>query len=158
MTTTIRALLQGALVALVLGSVLTQALLPLLADQLGGGYDETRALVRPYTVLGTLAVACLQVALVAVMWLVGRVGRGDVFAERSLRGVDVLTGGIGGATVLAAAPMVHLLLVVGVGGPGVVLGLGACLVAGSALTLLVRVMRGLLTEAIADRAELAEVV
>ena len=57
-----------------------------------------------------------------------------------------------------ASREIHLLFVVGVGGPGVVLGLAACLVGGLAFVLLMVVMRGLLESAIADRTELDEVI
>ncbi len=158
MTAWTRTPAQIALAALLLGSVLLQVLLPLLADELGGGYDETRHLVVPYAAAGIAAVACVQVAIGAVWWLLRRVGDGSVLTPRSLVGVDVVTGAVALAALVAALPLVHLLLVVGVGGPGVVLALAACLAAGVALTSLVRVMRGLLADAIADRAELEEVV
>jgi hypothetical protein len=54
--------------------------------------------------------------------------------------------------------MIHLLAFVGVGGPGAVLGLAACLAGGLAFVLLMVVMRGLLESAIADRTELDEVI
>ncbi|HJB09151.1 MAG TPA: hypothetical protein H9786_01265 [Candidatus Brachybacterium merdavium] len=52
----------------------------------------------------------------------------------------------------------HLLLVIGVDGPGIILALAACLTSGIALFLLLRVARRVLHAAIADRAELAGVI
>ncbi|MBF0686692.1 MAG: DUF2975 domain-containing protein [Cellulomonas sp.] len=158
MTPTLRHSLRIVLVALLLGSLLLQALLPLIADEAGGGYTETAGLVLPYAASGIASVACLQVLLGAAWWLVTRVDRDEILTPRALRGVDVATGAVVLATVLAAAPVVHLLFVVGVGGPGVLLALLACLAGGVGLTCGFRVLRSVLVAATADRTELAAVV
>jgi len=135
-----RRVLRILLVILLAGSVALQVVLPALAQQVGGGYTETADLVVPYAVTAVLAIACLQVGLVAGWWLLGRERRGELVAPRSLRGVDAATAGLVAATLLAAAPPAHLLVVVGVGGPGVVLALVACVAGGAGL---VRVLRSL---------------
>jgi hypothetical protein len=150
--------LRVALVVLLLGTVLAQVLLPVFADEEGGIYPEVAYLVVPYSVAGILAIACSQVALLAVWRLLSLVNGGVIFTRRALRWVDVITACAAVATVLCAGPMIHLLFFVGVGGPGVVLGLAACLVGGLAFVLLMVVMRGLLESAIADRTELDETI
>ena len=62
------------------------------------------------------------------------------------------------AALLPCLTMLHLLLVIGVDGPGIILALAACLTSGIALFLLLRVARRVLHAAIADRAELAGVI
>jgi hypothetical protein len=151
-------LLRVALVVLLLGTVLAQVLLPVIASEEGGIYPELAYLVVPYSVAGILAIACGQVALLAVWRLLSMVNGGVIFTRRALRWVDVITACAAVAAVLWAGPMIHLLFFVGVGGPGVVLGLAACLAGGLAFVLLMVVMRGLLESAIADRTELDEVI
>jgi hypothetical protein len=151
-------LLRVALVVLLLGTVLAQVLLPVIASEEGGIYPELAYLVVPYSVAGILAIACGQVALLAVWRLLSMVNGGVIFTRRALRWVDVITACAAVAAVLWAGPMIHLLFFVGVGGPGVVLGLAACLASGLAFVLLIVVMRGLLESAIADRTELDEVI
>ena len=151
-------LLRVALVVLLLGTVLAQVLLPVIASEEGGIYPELAYLVVPYSVAGIIAIACGQVALLAVWRLLSMVNGGVIFTRRALRWVDVITACAAVAAVLWAGPMIHLLFFVGVGGPGVVLGLAACLASGLAFVLLIVVMRGLLESAIADRTELDEVI
>ena len=134
-------MLRIALVILLAGSLLLQGFLPVLAQAVGGGYAETEALVVPYAVTAIAAVACLQVCLGAGWWLLGRAHRGELVAPGSLRGLDVATAGLVAATLLAAAPLAHLLVVVGVGGPGVVLALVAGVVGGAGLTRVLRSLR-----------------
>ena len=155
MTSSRRLELRIALMTLLAGSLLLQAFLPALAEAVGGGYAETERLVVPYALTGVAAVACLQVCLAAGWWLLGRERRGVLVEPRSLRGVDAATAGLVAATVLAVGPMVHLLAVVGVGGPGVVLALVACVVGGAGLTRVLRSLRADLRAAV-DRAGVDE--
>ncbi|MCC2321911.1 DUF2975 domain-containing protein [Cellulomonas xiejunii] len=150
--------LRAALVALLLGSLLLQVLLPMLAEEVGGGYTETAHLVAPYAVTAIAAVACLQVALGAVWWLMALVRRDEMLTPRALRGVDVAGVAIVLAAALAASPPAHLLLGVDVGGPGVLIAFAACAAGGVAAALAWRAVRSQLVAAIADRAELAAVV
>ncbi|SFK34405.1 DUF2975 domain-containing protein [Cellulomonas sp. KH9] len=151
MTSSRRLALRIALVCLLAGSLLLQGLLPALAEVVGGGYAETERLVVPYALTAIAAVAGLQVCLVAGWWLLGRERRGELVAPRSLRGVDAATAGLVAATLLAAAPPAHLLVVVGVGGPGVVLALVACVAGGAGLVRVLRSLRADLRAAV-DRA------
>jgi len=153
-----RQLLRGALVLLLLGSVLAQVLVPVFASEVGTRFPEVADLVVPYSVAGILVIACSQVALLAVWRLLSLVNGGVIFTRRALRWADVITACAAVATVLSAGTMIHLLFFVGVGGPGVVLGLAATLAGGLAFVLLMFVMRGLLESAIADRTELDEVI
>lgn len=66
MTTLLRRLLRVALGALLLGTLVLQTQLPMLAEQLGGRYWETADLVQPYAAAGIVALECRQVALGAV--------------------------------------------------------------------------------------------
>ena len=151
-------LLRVALVFLLLGSVLAQVLVPVIASETGTRFPEVAHLVVPYSVAGILVIACGQVALLAVWRLLSLVNGGVIFTRKALRWVDVITACAAVAAVLNAGTMIHLLFFVGVGGPGVVLALAANLAGGLAFVLLMLVMRGLLESAIADRAELEGVI
>ncbi|CAN5702074.1 DUF2975 domain-containing protein [soil metagenome] len=153
-----RQLLRVALVVLLLGSVLAQVLVPAFASETGTRFTEVAHLVVPYSVAGILVIACGQVALLVIWRLLTLINRGVIFTRGALRWVDVITACAAVATVLSAAVLIHLLAFVGVGGPGVVLGLAACLAGGLTFVLLMVVMRGLLESAIADRTELDEVI
>ena len=158
MNTLVIRLLRVTLVVLLLGTVLAQVLLPVFGSEEGRLFPELGYLVVPYSVAGILVIACGQVALLVVWRLLSMVNGGVIFTRRALRWVDVITACAAVATVLSAGVMVHLLGFVGVGGPGVVLGLAACLVGGLAFVLLMVVMRGLLESAIANRTELDETI
>lgn len=151
-------LLRVVLAVLLLGTVLAQVLVPVFAADEGAIYPEVAQLVVPYSVAGILVIACVQVALLMLWRLLSLVNAGVIFTRRALRWVDVITACGAVATVLSAGVMIHLLFVIGVGGPGVILGLAACLAGGLAFVLLMSVMRGLLETAIADRTELDGVI
>lgn len=153
-----RQLLRVAILVLLLGSVLAQALVPVFATEQGRIFPEVAYLVVPYTVAGILVIAFGQVALLAIWRLLSLVNRGVIFTPRALRWVDVIAASGALATVLSAGVMIHLLAFVRVGGPGVFLGLAACVAGGSAFVLLMVVMRGLLDAAVRDRTELDEVI
>jgi Protein of unknown function (DUF2975) len=150
-------LLRITLVVLLLGSVLAYLLVPVFASEEGKVFPEVAYLVVPYSVAGILVIACGQVALVAIWRLLSLVSGGVIFTRRSLRWVDVITLCGAVATALNAGVWIHLLTVHG-GGPGIILWLVASLAGGVTFVLLMIVMRGLLESAIADRAELAEVI
>jgi Protein of unknown function (DUF2975) len=151
-------LLRVALVILLLGTVLTQVLVPVLASEEARIFPEVAYLAVPYSVALILVIACVQVALLVVWRLLSLVDGGVIFTRRALRWVDVITACAVVATVLSAGVLIHLLFVVGVGGPSVALALPASLAGGLAFVLLMVVMRGLLELAIADRTELDEVI
>jgi len=151
-------LLRVALVILLLGTVLTQVLVPVLASEEARIFPEVAYLAVPYSVALILVIACVQVALLVVWRLLSLVDGGVIFTRRALRWVDVIIACAVVATVLSAGVLIHLLFVVGVGGPSVALALPASLAGGLAFVLLMVVMRGLLELAIADRTELDEVI
>jgi hypothetical protein len=109
-----------------------------------------------YALLGVGAIACVEVALVALWVLLSMVRRDAIFDERAFRWVDAITVAGLVAAVLVAALCAH------VGelddAPGLVLIGGGVAVGGAAFALLMVVMRGLLRSATAFRRELDEVV
>lgn len=140
------------------GSVLSQALLPLLAQDLGGPYEETARLVAPYSVVGILVIVCAQVALVVIWRLLSLVANNTIFTVRALRCVDTIIACGVAAALLPAAVTFHLLVIVGVGGPGVLFLLAASVAGGAAFVLLMATMRNLLRAAITHQSELDEVI
>ena len=153
-----RRLLRVALVVLLLGSVLAQALLPVFASQVGTRFPEVAYLVIPYSIAAILFIGCGQVALLVVWRLLSMVNGGVIFTRRALRWVDVITACAVVATTLSAGVLIHMLgFVPGGGGPTVYL-LAGCVAGGLAFVLLMVVMRGLLVSAIADRTELDETI
>jgi hypothetical protein len=152
-----RRLLRVALVVLLLGTVLAQVLLPVFGSEEGRIYSELAYLVVPYSIVGIAAIACVQVALLAVWRLLSLVDAGEIFTRGALRWVDAIAICGALAAVLGAGVLVHLLFVVRVGGP-LILALAAILAGGLAFVLLMVVLRGLLESAIADRSELEAVI
>jgi hypothetical protein len=150
--------LRGVIILLVTGSLVVQVLLPGVAAEIGDRYHEVTHLAVPYAVLAILAVVCVQVALVAVWRLLVLVEGGTIFTRDALRPVDVIIGCGAVATLLTIGVMLHLGLVVRLGGPGIGLVLAAGSALGVAFVLLMVVMRGLLTTATSYRTELAEVI
>jgi hypothetical protein len=139
-----------ALLVLLLWTVLAQVLVFEIASEQGRSFPDVAHLVVPYSVAGVLATACVQVGLLAVWRLLSLVERGVIFSHGALPWVDVITACAAVATVLDAAPLIHLLLVVRVGGP-LILWLPAPLAGGLAVVSLMRVVRGVLESGIAER-------
>ena len=150
--------LRAVLVALLVGTVLFQVLLPVLAEEIGGQYDETAHLVVPYSVAGILAIVCAQVILIMIWRLLSLVTDDTIFTAPALRWVDIIIASGAAAALLAAGVPAHLLFVVGVGGPGEFLLLVTSILGGLAFVLLMAVMRDLLRAAITHRSELDEVI
>ena len=149
---------QVILVVLFLGTVVAQLLIPLVAAEAGRLYPEVAHLVVPYSVAAIAALVGVEVALGAVFRLAGLSAGGRVFARGALRWVDVVIGAALAVAALSAGVWVHLILIEATGGPGALLALTFVVVASLGVALLMAVMRGLLAAAIADRAELAEVI
>jgi hypothetical protein len=150
-------LLRVALLVLLLWTVLAQVLVFVIASEQGRIFPEVAHLVVPYSVAGILAIACVQVALLAVWRLSFMVSGGVIFTRGALDWIDVITACTAVATVLSAGPLIHLLFFVGVGGP-LGLWLPAPLAGGLAIVFLMRVVRGVLESAIADRTALDAVI
>ena len=151
-------LLRVALVVLLLGTVIAQVLLPVLASEEGRIFPEVAYLVVPYSVAAIIFIACGQVALLVVWRLLSMVDGGVIFTRRAVRWVDAITACAAVATVLSAGVMIHMLGFVPGGGGPTIYYLAACVAGGLAFVLLMVVMRGLLESAIADRTELDEVI
>jgi len=155
--TTIRAL-RALLATIFLGVLATQtALLPWFAAVMAQDAPEFADLRLPVLVLAVLILACVEVALVAIWRLLGRVGDGRIFTANSDRPVVAIIGAVVTATVLVAA-LTWVLGSAGAMPPLLGLVLVATTVCGGALTLLMVVLRRLLLTATQDRAELAEVI
>lgn len=150
-------LLRVALVVLLAGSFLGQLLVPVYASGAAVTFPEVEYLVAPYSTAGILAIACVQVALVVVWRLLTMITSELIFTRQAMRWVSVITICGAVATALSAGVMTHLLATHG-GGPGVVLGLAVTLLCGVTFVLLMIVMSGLLSAAIADRDELEQVI
>jgi hypothetical protein len=151
-------LLRVVLVVLLLGSVLAQILVPVYASQVATRFPEVACLVVPYSVAAILFIGCGQVALLAVWRLLSLVDGGVIFTRRAVRWVDVILACATVATVLTAGVLIQMLGFVPGGGGPMIYYLAACIAGGLAFVLLMVVMRGLLLSAIADRAELDEVI
>ena len=151
-------LLRAALLVLLFASVLAQVLMPVYASEVGSRFPEVAYLVVPYSLAAILFIACGQVALLAVWRLLSLVDDGVIFTRRAVRRVDVIVACGAAATILAVVVLVHMLAFVPGGGGPMVYYLGGCIAAGLAFVLLMVVMRGLLLTAVANRAELDEVI
>ena len=151
-------LLRVALVVLLLASVLAQVLVPVFASEVGTRFPEVAHLVVPYSLAAILFIGCAQVALLAIWRLLSFVDGGIIFTRRAVRWVDVIVICGAVATILTVVVLVHMLGFVPGGGGPTVFYLGGCIAAGLAFVLLMVVMRGLLLTAVADRAELDEVI
>ena len=151
-------LLRVALVVILLGTVLAQVIMPVLASEEGKTFPEVAYLVVPYSVAAILFIGCGQVALLAVWRLLSLVDRGVIFTRRALRWVDVITACAAVATVLSVGVLIHMLSFVPGGGGPTIYFLAACIAGGLAFVALMVVMRGLLESAIADRTELDETI
>ena len=151
-------LLRVVLVVLLLGTVLAQVLVPVAASQVGARFPEVAHLVVPYSAAAILFIGSGQLVLLVVWRLLSLVDRGAIFTYRAVRWVDVILACSTIATVLTAGVLVHMLGFVPGGGGPMIYYLAAAGVGGLAFVLLMIVMRGLLLTAIAQRAELDEVV
>ena len=123
---------EGALIALLLGCLLLQILLPELTEAFGGAYAETAPLTLPYALAGIAVLFCLECVLVITFFLVRELRAKQLLPLRTpdfLLGIGVLFCGVFG---IPALVLLHLLAVVQVGGPGIVLLLAANVIVGVA--------------------------
>jgi hypothetical protein len=151
-------ILRVALLLLLLMSVLAQLLVPVYASQVGARLPEVAYLVGPYSVAAILFIGCGQLVVLATWRLLSLVDGGVIFTTPALRWVDVIVACGAVATVLTVLVLIHVLAFVPGGGGPLVYYLAGCIAAGFAFVSLMVVMRGLLLAAVADRAELAEVI
>ncbi|WP_062291260.1 DUF2975 domain-containing protein [Demequina phytophila] len=157
MTSAVITWLRFLLVLVFAGAFLGQLLVPVVAREQGDVFPEVEHLVVPYSIAGIAAIACLQAGIVCVWALLTLIGDARIFTPRALRWVDAMAACGGAAAGICALTAGHLLMTEG-GGPGIVLAGFAAMVIGGTFVLLTVAMRGLLAAAIADRAELAEVI
>ncbi|WP_181149837.1 DUF2975 domain-containing protein [Arthrobacter sp. MYb227] len=149
-------LLRIVLVVMVLGLLAGQFMIPVIATDFGNEYYEVTHLVIPYSVLGILTLAALQLGLLMIWKLLSLVSTGMIFSQAALKWVNVVIICLAVATLLPSAALFHLLFIVDLGGPSILMAFAATGVGGLALVLLMFVMRGLLSDAISDRVQLEE--
>lgn len=89
-----------------------------------------------YSLAGILALAALQLGLMLIGRLVSLIATGRIFTDVALKRVNAVITCLAAATAIPTLVMIHLLFIAGLGGPGMLLGLGAMLLGGSALALL----------------------
>jgi len=151
--------LMACLVVVFLGTVLFQVIIPIQAKAVAADFPEASPLVVPYSAAAIAFVVCIQVALLMVWRLLGMVVGRSIFTPGALRPVGVIIWCVIAATALSA--VVFLFMCFGpeyATGGGAGLLMLACVVGGTALTLLMMVMRGLLRAAVEDQAELSAVI
>lgn len=149
---------RGALLALGIGTLLVQVLVVVQARETGFLFPEVEHLVVPYSIAGILTVAAVQVGLVALWMIVSAIARGSFYQTATLRWIEVLRWVPVPAATIPSLVALHLLVMVGVGGPGVVLGLMAALVSGAAGFVLVTLGRQVYLIQAAEHAELETVI
>jgi len=139
----------------IIGSVFVQAVMgPLLAIDL----EDAPAGVRwPVVVILLLGIVVAQVVMVCVWRLLTLVRRGTVFSSDAFRYVDVVVAAIAVGSALFFALGVVLAPGEDVA-PGLVLLIGGAGVMVAGVALLVLVLRALLAQAVALRAELDVVI
>ncbi|WP_104092228.1 DUF2975 domain-containing protein [Arthrobacter sp. GMC3] len=149
-------LLRAFLVALFLGTLLGQiVIVPNYASESAAQFPEVAFLTVPYTLVVIVAIACLQLVLLAIWVLLDRVQSGAIFTSEAYRWVNVIIVAAASATALVLLLGSHLLGVMHVGGPGVLVAVVGASVCGTTFVLLMLVMRGLLHSATAMGRELA---
>ncbi len=151
--------LRVLIVALFLGSLLVQVLVPVQASSVGDRIPEVAHLVVPYSVAAILFIGCIQLALLGLWRLLSLVKGGIIFTRQALRWVDLIVLSGASATALTTAVLVQMLFFFIPGGAGpVIFYLTGVIAAGVMFVLLMVVMRGLLVSAVEDRTELDGVI
>lgn len=150
--------LRATLSLLLLGSFIVQVAIPINARSAGEVFPELEPLTAPYAIVAIAAIVGVQVGLIATWRLASMVSKDRIFDASALKWVDLIVVALIATTALAAAVFVHLIVIVQVGGPPALVGLGGAVALGVSLLLLLAVMRGLLVQAIDYRRELAGVV
>jgi hypothetical protein len=111
-----------------------------------------------YPAIGIAIVACFEAVLVAIWVLLSMVRKGAIFSERAFRWVDVIVVSGVVATALALFFLLHVNWIAPEIPPGILGIISGIVLAFATFVLLMLVMRGLLRNATALRAELDEVV
>ncbi len=156
-TLAIRAL-KPLIVILFLGGLFGQAwIIPFTAYAIAVEVPDVPAGIL-YGAAGITAVACVQVALVAMWKLLTMVGRDAIFSRDAFRWVDLIVRAGWTASALCFAVAAYHAVFMPFGPPPTMLFLLGCLAAAVAITLLMTVMRRVLESAMTYRAELDEVI
>lgn len=159
MNTWMLRLLKALIVVLLSGGVITQLLLiPLLALSQAQMYPEVAYLAIPYAFLAIGTVACAEVILVATWKLAGMVQRGRIFDGSALSWVTLMVRSAVVATALVGVVAADFTFFEGLGPLSVPFALLGATAAAGAVTLILMVMRDMLTTAVKHKAELDEVV
>ncbi|MFT0848359.1 DUF2975 domain-containing protein [Actinomycetaceae bacterium L2_0104] len=143
----------------VLGAVMTALLAaqvwlsPVTAGEMANQYPEFASLKIPLLVLLEVALLCVQAFLVCLWVLLGKVAAGKIFDPVSLSWVRFMTLPPAG---VACASFVALFFIPGP--PLLMLSALLVVIICVGLVLLLIVMRGLLLQAVTDRAELEVVI
>ncbi len=145
------------LALLIAGAFAVQVAMPVMALDAGHAMPEVEHLAWPLALLAIAGIACVQVVAAIVIRLLRFVAADSIFDPGALRWVTAMVWCFAGATGLSL--VAWFVVVLGTpGGPVAAVWLPGLIGTGLVLTLLVVVLRGLLVKAIADRAELAEVI
>jgi len=153
------AALRVLLVILFLGTVTTQLwFVPQFAREAAEWYPMIAYLAAPYAIVWIAIVANVQVALISIWMLLGKVRRGAIFTDSAFLWVNGIIAAGSLATVLVVGFGIHMIGIVDVGNPPLAMVLGGLILAGVAFTLVMVVMRGLLRQATQLQTELEEVV
>lgn len=132
-------------------------LLPAISADFAADAPEFAYLRIPYLIVCELLMVGFDVALIAIWRLLSLTASSSVFSDAAFRWVGLIIGCIGFDTVLVIGLLVHN-LIASLGPPILAIALLTLTVVGVALTLLMVVMRGLLTAATAQREELEAVI
>lgn len=132
-------------------------LLPAISAGFAADAPEFAYLRIPYLIVCELLMVGFDAALIAIWRLLSLVASSSAFSHTAFRWVGLIIGCISFDTALVIGLLAHN-LIASLGPPILVIALTILTVVGTALTLLMIVMRGLLAAATAQREELEAVI
>lgn len=132
-------------------------LLPAISADFAADAPEFAYLRIPYLIVCELLMVGFDVALIAIWRLLSLTASSSVFSDAAFRWVGLIIGCISFDTALVIGLLAHN-LIASLGPPILAIALLTLTVVGTALTLLMIVMRGLLAAATAQREELEAVI
>ncbi|MGO1257871.1 MAG: DUF2975 domain-containing protein [Brachybacterium sp.] len=144
-------------IALLLTAILQLVVLPWLSGVLAAELPAEAFMRWPILLLSIAGLACVEVALVCTLRLLGITRRGEVFAAGSLRWVDGIIGAFLAASAVCVGTLGYQSFTVG-GPPAWMLLLVLGAIAGVGMALLMGVMRTLLVHATMLREEMEAVI
>lgn len=142
-----------ALGVLAVGIVLAEVVTVETAGSLTSQYPEFAHLQAPLLAAAVAFGLCLEVVLAVTALLIGAIRSGRIFERWALRLVDALVVALATATVVVAAVLPAV-----PGPPALALAVLGATITGTAVVLVVLVLRSLLRHAVSMRLELDEVV